>query len=414
MKGTSLTVFAWRNLWRNRRRTLLTLASISFGVFLAVLMTAMQDRNWADMIDLAAKIGAGHVTVQHPDYLETPTLTRTVTGLEGIAASASSIPTVVRAVPRISGPTMLATAQDSFGAAFIAVDPAQETPETLSVLEAIVDGEMFSSADDKGIILGARLASNLGAEIGDRVVYTMTDKEGEMISGVARLRALVRTGAPTLDGGLSLLPIGALRGVLGYNVDEATQLAVFIDDQRRSDMVAAELQATLDDDAAAVPWHRQQPELSAFIAMKVGGSVFIEAVLAILIAAGIFNTLFVSVMERLREFGILMALGFTPSRLFRLVMLESFWLGGVGLVAAALITAGPYYYLSSQGLDAAALIGEGMEIAGVGMPPVMKVGLFAKSAVLITLGAMAATLLAGLYPAWRAGHVEPAESIKAA
>ena len=412
MKGTSLTVFAWRNLWRNRRRTLLTLASIAFGVFLAVLMTAMQDRNWADMIDLAAKIGAGHVTLQHPEYLDTPTLSRTVTGTTALTSAASSIPGVTHTMARISGPTMLSTANDSFGAAFIAVDPTQESPETLSILEAVADGEMFSSADDKGIILGARLASNLGAELGDRIVYTMTDRSGEMISGVARLRAVVRTGAPTLDAGLSLLPIGTLREVLGYAPDEATQVAVFIDDQRRSGEIAALLQEQIGTEVTAAPWHTLQPELSAFIAMKVGGSIFMEVVLAILIAAGIFNTLFVSVMERIREFGILMAIGFSPNRLFRLVMLESFWLGVVGLVVAAIITAGPYLYLSSTGLNYAALIGEGVEIAGIGMPSVMKVGLYAKSALLIVLAAMGATLLAGLYPAWRAGHVEPVESIK--
>jgi ABC-type lipoprotein release transport system permease subunit len=412
MKGTSLTVFAWRNLWRNRRRTLLTLASIAFGVFLAVLMTAMQDRNWADMIDLAARMGAGHVTVQHPEYLDTPTLSRTVDEATRLAATAAALPEVTHTVARVSGPTMLSTASDSFGAAFIAIDVSQETAETLSVMDAVAEGEMFESAHDKGIILGSRLARNLDAELGERVVYTMTDRHGEMVSGVARLRATVHTGAPTLDGGLSLLAIGAVREVLGYGPDEATQMAVFIDDQRRSGEVAARLQEELGGAVTAAPWHELQPELSAFIAMKVGGAIFMEVVLAILIAAGIFNTLFVSVMERIREFGILMAIGFSPGRLFRLVMLESFWLGVVGLGVAALITAGPYFYLATTGIDYASLVGEGVEVAGIGMPSVMRVGLYAKSAVLIALGALAATLLAGLYPAWRAGHVEPVESIK--
>ncbi|MDX1384215.1 MAG: ABC transporter permease, partial [Thermoanaerobaculia bacterium] len=286
MKGTSLTVFAWRNLWRNRRRTLLTLASIAFGVFLAVLMTAMQDRNWADMIDLAAKVGAGHATIQHPEYLDTPTLSRTVTGTDELIATALATPHVTRSVARISGPAMLATANDSFGAGFVAIDPEAESAETLSVLEAVSEGEMFETANDRGIILGARLAYNLGAELGDRVVYTMTDRQGEMVSGVARLRALVETGAPTVDAGLSLLPIGTLREVLGYQPDEATQVAVFIDDQRRSSQVAAALQEQLGDGVTAAPWHQLQPELSAFVAMKVGGAIFMEIVLAILVAAG--------------------------------------------------------------------------------------------------------------------------------
>ena len=412
MQGTSLTVFAWRNLWRNRRRTLLTLASISFGVFLAVLMTGVTDRHYSDLIDLAAKVGSGHVTIQHPEYLDTPTMSRSVNGMEALAATAAANPQVVTSAPRILGPAMIATANDSFGGMLIAIDPERESADTLSILDAVEGAEMFTSADDKGIILGAKLADNLGAQIGDRVVYTITDRGGEMTSGVARLRARVATGSPSIDGSLSMLAIGALREALGYGPDEATQLAIFIDDQRRSGEVARGLRSQLPEGATALAWHEIQRELSAFIAMDTGGATFMQVVLAILISAGIFNTLFVSVMERLREFGILLAIGFSPSRLFRLVILESFWLGVAGLVMSVAVTAGPYLYLVTNGLDISGVLGREMDIAGVGMPTHVKVGLFPASALLIATAAMAATLLAGLYPAWRAGRVEPVESIR--
>jgi ABC-type lipoprotein release transport system permease subunit len=122
-RGSSLAVMAWRNLWRNRRRTLLTLSSIAFGVFLAVLFTAMQDRNWTDMINFAARLGAGHVTLQHPDYLEAPTLSKTVQGVDALKHLARAKPGVVRAVERVVGQTMLNTARESRGAGFIAIDP---------------------------------------------------------------------------------------------------------------------------------------------------------------------------------------------------------------------------------------------------------------------------------------------------
>ena len=110
--------------------------------------------------------------------------------------------------------------------------------------------------------------------------------------------------------------------------------------------------------------------------------------------------------------GVLLAIGFSPGRLFRLVILESFWLGVAGLVTSVAVTAGPYVYLVTNGLDMSEFIGGEMDIAGVGMPTHMKVGLFPASALLIATAAMAATLLAGLYPAWRAGRVEPVESIR--
>ena len=130
-------------------------------------------------------------------------------------------------------------------------------------------------------------------------------------------------------------------------------------------------------------------------------------------AAGIFNTLFVSVMERMREFGIMMAIGFSPLRLFRLVMWESLWLALVGLISSAAITAGPYYYYHTYGMDFTEMMGGGnAEIAGVTIDPVFYVTIFPESAFYICLAVVIATLLSGLYPAWRAGRVVPVETIK--
>jgi ABC-type lipoprotein release transport system permease subunit len=408
-----MTVMAWRNLWRNRRRTLLTLSSIAFGVFLAVLFTAMQDRNWTDMINLAARLGAGHVTLQHVDYLEAPRLSKTIHRTGALRQVALAEPGVTRAVERIVGQAMLNTAWESRGAGFIAIDPAVEDTTTFTVLGAIVEGKPFASGSDGGLILGERLAANLGVGLGDKIVYTMTDRTGEIVSGLARVSGIVRTGAPSVDGGLSLLPIDRVRAVLGYADDEATQIAAFVDDQRKADAIAGRLGAEVGPGVAAHPWHEIQRELAAFIALKVGGARFMEALIAVLVAAGIFNTLFVSVMERLREFGILMAIGWSPGRLFRLVVLESAWLGVLGLVGAALITALPYWYLATKGIDASGLMGpNAAEVSGVAMPATLRVGIFPVHAVVIAVAALVATLLAGLYPAWKAGRVDPVETIK--
>ena len=413
MKGSSLATMAWRNLWRNRRRTYITLSAIVFGVFLAVIMMAMQDRNWADMIRLAARLGAGHVTIQHPEYLDTPTLTRTVQGTDALKGLAADDPHVIRVVERITGFTMLATARENVGAGFIAVSPEQEDDETLSLIEAIVDGEFFGSSTDGGIVLGERLASNLDVELGSKLVYTLTDKEGEIVSALARVSGIVRTGSPSVDAGICLLPLDAVREVVGFARDEAIQIAAFVDDQRASDAVVAALGAAAPRDVAVLAWHELQPDLAVFIAMKVGGAKVMMLVLAVLVAAGIFNTLFVSVMERLREFGIMLAVGFSPGQLFRLVMLESVWLAAIGLTAAAAVTIGPYLYLASTGIDISGMIpADQMEVAGVGMSTVMQVGIYGESVALIGISALVAILLSGVYPAWRAGQADPVETIR--
>jgi ABC-type lipoprotein release transport system permease subunit len=410
-----LASMAWRNLWRNRRRTLVTLSSIGFGTMLAILFTGMGDSNFSDMIDLAARMGGGHVTLQHPEYLELPTFSRTVDQADRLREVALADPQVERVTLRIAGNVMVSSAENSQGAGFIAFDPGGEDVETLSLLEALEEGSLFSDAGARGIVLGAGLAERLGVGVGKKVVYTLTDKRGEIVQESARVLGLVRTGSPSVDSALCLLPLERVQKLLGYGESEVLQVALFLRDQRAAQATAARLSPRVAPQAAALPWFVTQPELSGFIAMKIAGARVMEVVIMLLVAAGIFNTLFVSVMERMREFGIMVAIGFSPSQLFRLVMWESLWLAAVGLALGALVTAAPYAYLARVGVDLAAVSKvdvAGSEVAGVAVTPVMHVGIYPDHLVAIVAAAVLATLAAGLYPAWSAGRVAPAESIR--
>ncbi|MDH5511363.1 MAG: FtsX-like permease family protein [Nitrospinota bacterium] len=413
MGFVSLGKMAWRSLWRNPRRTIITLSSISLAVMLSIIGTGMNDRVWKDVIDVAARMGGGHVTIQHPEYAEKPTLTRTVMDTDDKAALAIRNKNVTRVVSRIVGQTLLSTAYDSFGAGFIAFDPTKEDPSTLSILEGIKEGRNFTAVDRRGILLGDTLARNLGAKLGRKVVYTMTNKQGEIVHSLARVTGIIKSGSPSIDLGLCLLPLDSVRKELGYAPDEATLVAVFLRDSRKSGSVAQELGMRLDGKNAVLTWQKSQPDLESMIAMKKGGMVFFEMLILLLCAAGIFNTVFVSVMERLREFGIMMAIGLSPWRLFGLVMLESFWLALVGLASSMLLTLWPYHYLNTTGLDLSGLYGgEKLDVAGIGMSAIMKVEIYPENALAIAVAVVIATLLSGLYPAWRAGGVNPVDAIK--
>ncbi len=410
--ATSTAQMAWRNLWRNRRRTLVTLSSIAFGTMLAILFTGIGDENWRQMINVAARLGGGHVTLQHSEYLELPTFSRTVQGVSGLRTRALEDPQVERAMFRITGNIMVASPEQSQGAGFIAFDPATEDVETLSLLGALHEGEMFETADSRGVVIGVGLAKKLRVGLGRKVVYTLTDRKGEIVQEAARVIGILKTGAPSVDGGLCLLPLERVRKLLGYAADESLHVALFLRDQRSAQDVAERL-AALVSPAAAVPWYQSQPELSGFIAMKVVGAYVMELIIMLLVAAGIFNTLFVSVMERVREFGIMLAIGFSPGRLFRLVMFESLWLALIGLVLGALLCAWPYWYMAEVGIDmSTALDVSNLEVAGVAMTSTIRAGIYLNHLVTIVLIALAATLLSGVYPAWSAGRIAPVESIR--
>lgn len=407
-----LATMAWRNIWRNRRRTLITLFGIVFGVFMAVLFTGIGDATYGQMIDHAARLGGGHVVVQHHEYQELPTLKKTVTDATAVEDAAVGLPGVADTATRITGAAMLSTAKNSQGTFFIAIDPAEESSETFGLLDATWEGEMLASADQAhAVVLGRALADNLEAKLGSKVVYTVTDKQGEIVSVLVRVVGIVDTGAPSLDASLCLLPIDQVRQHLGYGPGEATLVAVFVHDHRDSDAVAAALGPALPEGSVALTWAVAQPDLAGFIAMKEGGAKVFEVIIMVLLAAGIFNTLFVSVMERLREFGIMAAIGFMPRQLFALVMWESAWLALVGLVGSVLVIAGPYYHLSTKGIDYSAMIGDGAEVAGVVMDPILYVRIYPGSALTIAVVVVLATLFSGLYPAWKAGRANPADAI---
>ena len=419
MAGANIPKLAWRNIWRNRRRTLITLFSIAFGTLLAVLMTGIGDSSYSDMIDHAARLGGGHVIVQDETYIDMPSLKKTVRAAPELLDALEARPRVRAAVPRVVGGVMLATSTNSVGAGILAIDPALEDDTTLGLVDSLAAGEMFASASDEGIILGKTLAENLDLELGNKVVYTVTDRHGEIASGLARVSGILETGAAEVDAGTALLPLDAFRKVLGYAPGEVTQIAVFLDDHRPAAEVAAGIEAELGDqlgpEAAALPWFEASPDLAGFVSMKVTGTLFFELVVTILIAAGIFNTLFVSVMERMRELGILAAIGFSAWQLFGLVLWESLWLGLCGIVAGVLLSAGPYYYLSTTGLDTAVMMGGesgGAQVSGVTMDQILYVQLYPPHAIYIAVAIVLATVAAGLYPAIKAGRVSPVETIR--
>ena len=418
MAGTNIPTLAWRNIWRNTRRTMITLVSIAFGTLFAVLMTGIGDSSYSEMIDHAARLGGGHVIVQHEGYQEMPSLKKTVRADPAVLEEIRARPDVRAAVPRVVGGVMLSTSTNNVGAGVLGIDPSAEDDTTFGLVDSITAGKMFETIDDEGIILGKTLAENLDVELGKKVVYTVTDKHGEIASGLARVSGILETGAAEIDAGTCFLPMNPFRTQLDYDADEVTQIAVFLGDHRGSEAVAASLGATLGErlgpEAVALPWYEASPELAGFISMKVNGTVVFEIIITVLIAAGIFNTLFVSVMERMRELGIMAAIGFSSRQLFSLVLWESIWLGLCGIVAGVLLTAWPYYYLTTTGIDVASMMGDdgGAQISGVTMAPTMYVEIYPAHALFIAAAIVLATVGAGLYPAFKAGRVSPVETIR--
>lgn len=404
---------AWRNLWRRKRRTYITALSIGFGVLLSVTFTGMADDSYTKMIDTSAIMGLGHVTVEPLGYNVSPSLEKRLTNTAGTREELLNMTGVNSALVRIMGQAMFASARKSIGGAFIAIDPEMESTEGNLFIRSIVEGGLFTEKEGQGVLVGTRVAKKLNIDIGKKLVYTTTDANGEIVSEIARVSGIFETGVSEVDGSMIILPIDRARSVLGYGPEDATLISVVIQDQRRSEEMRDFINAELNNpEWEVLSWRETQSDVASLITLDKSSNIIIQVLIGLLIAAGILNTLLMSVMERTREFGVMMAVGMSPSTLFRLVITESIWYALLGLCLGILITTPWYAFLYYHGIDFTGMIGDDYSASGVIIDPVMKIRLFRESVFWILTGLFTLTILSGIYPAWRAGRVPPVESLK--
>lgn len=410
---TLLWRMAWRNLLRRKRRTLITASTIAFGVFLSVTFTASGDYMYTNMINTAAKMGYGHVTIQPEGYFDSPSLQKRVRGADKIREKVLSTPGVTDAVTRIIGSAMFSSASKSVGGLFIAVDPRQEQTGSNIFIESIVEGKMFDKTTGKAVVIGKKMAEKMNLKIGKKLVWTTTDIHGEIVSEMARVIALFSTGVDEVDSAFVVLPIDRVRKTLAYAEGEATMISIMVYDQRYTEDMAETLKGVVDDKSHEVlTWKKTQSDMAGLITIDRATNYMFQFLIGLMIAAGILNTILMSVLERRHEFGILLAVGMSPYRLFEMVLVESVFLGFVGLVIGIIITTPWFYYMATTGIDLSSMIEEGYDAGGVLVDPVMKFRLYKESAGAILAGVFSLTVLAGLYPAFKAGRVPPVESLK--
>ncbi|MBU0673478.1 MAG: FtsX-like permease family protein [Proteobacteria bacterium] len=408
-----IVFIAWRNLLRNRRRTLITAFSVAFGVLLSVTFTASGDYTYTNMINSSATMGFGHVTIAAKGYNDTPTLTRRLVAAEELRRQVLSNHEVENAYVRIAGQAMFAAGVKSIGGQVIGVHPLQERPEHNLFIRSIIQGILPADSESTGALIGAKMAEKLNLRLGKKLIYTLTDRKGDLVSGMSRVSGIFQTGEDMVDSSVVLLPINRLRRLLGYDAGDASLISVLIWDQRGADLVRQKLIGSLQQTGYEIlTWAETQADLAGLIAIDRAGNYLMQFLVGLLIAAGILNTLLMSVMERTREFGMMMALGMSPVQVVIMVMVESLMIGLLGLFLGAVITTPWYIYMAGTGIDFSSQIGQDYSTSGVLVDPVMKFRLFKESVIGILAGVFILTLLAGIFPAIKAGRVPPLASIR--
>lgn len=413
MTWKTLAALAWRNLWRNRRRTVITASTIAIGFALAVFSIGLGDGGHNQMIRTAIRMGEGHLTVQAPGYLEAPAnhiYIRDGTAVAG-ALERTGVPGQV--APRVELQVLVSSANNAVGGMLQGLDLGRD-PQALSLRPRLTEGRWPAPGDATGVVIGRKMAQRLKARLGTRLVV-MAGVGTETESQLARVRGIFASGIDELDAFVLLSDLDYARRLLGAPAAESavTRFAIFLDDDRAvARWKRALVAAALPDGARAYDWQEIMPQLVNFIALDDAGGYVWLLFLLVMVAFGILNTILMSVLERTREFGLLRALGMSPPRLLALVFIETVMLALVSVGAGWVVGGAVHLYFATYGLDLSSISPEALKTAGVMLDPVMKSELSARRIAVLTLIVLGTTVLAGVYPAIRAARVSPLRALQ--
>jgi len=398
---------AWRNLFRNRRRTIISGSAVGIGLAALIFVDALILGMSANMIRSATASFMGEAQIHGPDYRETLEVEHTVIDLPGTLKMLGESPDVASFTPRTLSFSMISSPANVVAGSMIGVVP--KTEASLSQFdEALVAGEFFEGDSRFDILVGSKLAELLEVELGDRVVLTAAmAKTGELSQEMFRISGIYHFNTEEMDRAMAVVRLPVAQTMLGLE-GQAHQVAFTLTDGDSEDGPSpAFWQRLRANGNEALGWRELMPQLSLALEMSSFSTLIIGLVLFSLVALGIVNTLFMSLYERMFEFGVLRAVGTSPFGIGRLVVFEAASLAVVaialGLILGWIVT----YIFMHVGIDYS-----GIEFAGVTFRENLYPQMEWRQFTLFPIYVFLFTVLVGLYPATYAARMNAAEAMR--
>lgn len=404
-----LLTMALRNLWRNRRRSLLTLSAMVVSSSLLILSLGVFSGMFADMLASATEQYQGHIVISAQQYQHDRDLFTHFPASTSILEDLELHPQVLAASPRVRGFGLISHAMESQPAELLGIDPQREIRVT-TLSEQLVAGNPLSDDQPAGALIGSGLAAKLGVGIGGELVVLTQAADGSIGNDLLVVRGIFTTGDTRHDNGLVLVQIGWLRSLLALPVVNH-EIALRVAKPLLAAQVADTLATQLEPGLEIFDWGDLLPQMRDAIAAYDVSRLIMVGILYLATGLGILNTFFMSVLERTREFGILMALGVRPWRIRLLVLAESLFLGLLALIIGVLLALVMTLYMAEIGIDLSGSISPITYAGGTIMPrlhAVLNFDNFFIPAILL----LAVSLFAGFLPANRAAKLRPVEALR--
>lgn len=409
MIGSSSFKYAARSLFRNTRRTILSVAGIGIGCAIGLFANSYYAGAAEMQIRAASESGAGHLRVVPERWPETRENSLRLSDWRQALDAVKATPQVELAAPRARANGLLAFGNRTLGIEVVGVDPEVEKKANRIVKKAALEGRYLLPGDRDKTVIGREAAKRLGVELEDLLLVTVSGK-GEIKSAMLEIVGILETGSRELDASICQVTLDNIARITGYQ--NAGEIAIMLESHKLIDRTKAVLEEKIPAGNTVVTWKAVNPGLAANVEGDTAFFRILSFLIVVVVMLGITSAQLTSVLERRREFGILTALGMKGRQIASVLFLEAVATGTAGGLLALLLGGYASYLLATKGLDMRAMMGNELAISGVLMDPYVYAD-FGPWIIAYAFGvSLAATSIACIYPAWFATKTDPASALR--
>lgn len=403
-----ITSIAWRNIWRNKLRSLVVILAVTLGLFGTLFLIALSNGMVEQKISDSIHNEISHIQVHNPEFLQDNSLKFHISNSDSIISMVSGIPGVAGVTGRIKTTAMASTASTGTGIIINGIDTSSEKRVT-RISQLLIDGTCFEKGSrTPQILISYKLASKLKARMGSKIVITIQNMQGDLVYGLFRVTGIYKTSNGMFDEANVFVQKSDLADLTGFDPATSTEIAILMEKTEETGTAVKMLEQALPG-LSVLPWNILEPTLKMLSSMMDQMSYFLLAIILAAMAFGIVNTMLMSILERTREIGMLMAVGMNRSKIFRMIMLETIYLALVGTAAGVAVSALTIQLTARNGINFAKWA-EGFE--SLGYSALVYPSIYSSLYLTLTIMVIITAILASIWPARKALKLNPAEAVR--
>ncbi|MES9970467.1 MAG: FtsX-like permease family protein [Candidatus Thiodiazotropha sp.] len=402
----TILAVALRNLLMHRRRTLLTVGAIAVGLASLIFLWGFNEGLHRNMLGNFQKAIIGSIQIHHKGFFQHPELSKAIANPQKVIDAVQQAG-VSQYSMRLESFGLAASDTTTQGVMLIGMDPVNEGRVT-EISKRIGIGRFLAPEDEYALILGATTATNLQVKLGDEVIIIGYDRYGAMVAESLTLIGIITSGEMGLDKGMAITSLATLQEMVDLT-DKITTIVISSDEKRIPSLAFELEQSLLDDNLEVMPWYTMFPVMKEWVTLHNGFLYLFLGVVLFIVLAGELNTMLISMLERTREFGVLMAIGTTGYQIAGILFVEAVAIGIVGIISGIILGYAVVLFTGLYGIDLSILLGSTSRFyVDPLIYPHLKLDHLGITSGVILL----ASMLAGIYPAWRASLLQPVEAIR--